>query len=85
MDRMRVIELDNPAYSPDLAPYGFWLFARLKKNLAGKHFQSWIDLGNAVWRSLKAIPPEDYKNVFLEWSTRQKRVVDCKCDYFEKM
>ena len=59
---MRVIELDHPAYPPDLAPFDFWLFAKLKKDLAGKHFQSRIDLENAVWRSLKAIPPEDYKN-----------------------
>ena len=64
LDRMRVIELDHPAYSPDLAPCDFWLFAKLKKYLAGKHFQSRIDLGNAVWRSLKAIPPEDYKMYF---------------------
>ena len=49
LDRMRVIELDHPAYSPDLAPCDFWFFAKLKKDFVGKHFQSRIDLGNAVW------------------------------------
>ena len=66
LDRMRVVELDHPPYSPDLAPCDFWLFAKLKKDLAGRHFDSRIDLGNAIWRSLKDIPPEDYKMYFLD-------------------
>jgi [histone H3]-lysine36 N-dimethyltransferase SETMAR len=31
--------LPQPPYSPDLAPRGYWLFADLKKILAGKKFR----------------------------------------------
>ena len=84
LDRMRVVELDHPPYSPDLAPCDFWLFAKLKKDLAGRHFDSRIDLGNAIWRSLKDIPPEDYKNVFFRWLDRLQRVITVNGEYFEK-
>lgn len=85
LESMKVTELEHPPYSPDLAPCDFWLFARLKKDLAGKHFKNRIDLGNAVWRSLKSIPQEDYKQVFFDWLSRLKRVIECKGDYIEKM
>ncbi len=29
-------ELNHPAYSPDVAPSDYYLFANLKKNLRGK-------------------------------------------------
>ena len=32
--------LPHPAYSPDLVPSGYWLFADLKKMLQGKSFGS---------------------------------------------
>ena len=31
LESMRVVELDHPPYSPDLAPCDFWLFPKLKK------------------------------------------------------
>ena len=31
--------LDHPPYSPDLSPCDFWLFPRLKKIMAGHHFE----------------------------------------------
>lgn len=31
-------QLDNPPYSPDLAPSDFHLFPNLKKSLCGRHF-----------------------------------------------
>ena len=74
---MRIVELKHPAYSPDLAPCDFWLFARLKKDLAGKHFKNRIDLGNAVWKS-QAMHPENYLQVFFDCLPRLKRVIDNK-------
>ena len=31
--------MTQPPYSPDLAPYDFWLFSKLKSALKGKRFQ----------------------------------------------
>ena len=32
--------IPHPAYSPDLAPSDFFLFASLKKDIRGRHFRS---------------------------------------------
>jgi hypothetical protein len=32
------MKLDHPSYSPDLAPYDFWLFPKLKTALKGNRF-----------------------------------------------
>ena len=34
------IELNHPAYSPDIAPSGYYLFSNLKKFLRSKNFNS---------------------------------------------
>ena len=34
------IELNHPAYSPDIAPFDYHLFSNLKKFLRGKNFSS---------------------------------------------
>ena len=45
LEKMRVVELEHPAYSTDLAPCDFWLFARLKKTLQTSILRIVIDLG----------------------------------------
>jgi hypothetical protein len=32
--------LEHPPYSPDLAPYNFWAFPTMKRELRGKKFRS---------------------------------------------
>jgi hypothetical protein len=32
--------LEHPSYSPDLAPYDFWAFTTMKRELRGKKFRS---------------------------------------------
>ena len=61
LESMRVVELDHPPYSPDLAPYEFWLFPKLKKHLSGRKFESRAHLGSAIFQYKKAIPREDFK------------------------
>ncbi len=34
------VELNHPAYSPDIAPSDYYLFSNLKKILRGKNFSS---------------------------------------------
>ncbi|UYV80720.1 hypothetical protein LAZ67_19001531 [Cordylochernes scorpioides] len=40
--------LEHPAYSPDLAPSGYFLFGLLKKELKGKRFDSDEDVQKVV-------------------------------------
>ncbi|GFS01893.1 transposase [Elysia marginata] len=65
--------LPHPAYSPDLAPCDFWLFAILKDRLAGRRFDRIQDLAKAVNSELRTIPEEDYQGVLRKWQIRLKR------------
>ena len=72
---MRLVELDHPPYSPDLAPCDFWLFDGLKKHLAGKTFDERMQLGRTIQRYLRDIPEEEYKKTFYMWVERLKLVI----------
>ena len=56
--------LNHPPYSPDLSPYDFFLFPRLKKMLSGNIYTSRSSLGSAIYQYLQQIPKEDYLSVF---------------------
>ncbi|KAI6658251.1 Transposase [Oopsacas minuta] len=59
--------LPHPPYSPDLAPYDFWLFPKLKIYLQGKDFNTLQALGTGLHQYFKSIPEEEYRNVFYKW------------------
>jgi len=59
--------MDNPPYSPDLAPSDFHLFLHLKKFLGGKRFDDDDDLTDVVqkWLTSQGAPfyEEDIQGV----------------------
>ena len=71
-----MIELPYPLYSPDLSPCDFWLFSYVKKQLAGKVFDTRLALG-------LSIPQEEFKKTFTKWIERLKLCVLHKGEYFE--
>jgi len=48
--------LENPAFSPDLAPSDFFLFPKIKEILKGRHFDVIDDIRNNTTAALKVIP-----------------------------
>ncbi|KAI6658791.1 Transposase [Oopsacas minuta] len=48
LEAMKIVELDHPPYSPDLAPCDFWLFLKLKKHLSGRKFESRTQIESAI-------------------------------------
>ena len=48
----------QPLYSPDLSPYDFFLFPRLKNHLKGRHFGTLDNIQKSVTDELKGIPAE---------------------------
>ena len=44
--------LDHPPYNPDLSPFDFWLFPRLKEMLVGHRVESLCGIGSAVYQCL---------------------------------
>ncbi|GFS06196.1 transposase [Elysia marginata] len=77
--------LSHLAYSPDLAPYDFWLLMILKDSLAGRKFDRIQDLTKAVNSEPRTILEEDYQGVFREWQFRLKRCIESHGEYFEEL
>ena len=75
--------LPHPPYSLDLAPCDFFLFPHLKRQLAGRRFDSRSALGSAVFQCLHQVPKNDFKRSFLDWVQRLKLCVAAKGAYFE--
>ena len=81
---MGMIELEHPPYSPDLAPFDFYLFPKLKEYFYGRHFDTNVGLGSAIFQYLNLIPPEDYEKVFVQWLERLQRCVDNRGSILKK-
>ena len=67
-EKVRV--LNHPPYLPDLSPYDFFLFPRLKKMVSGNTYASRSSLGRAIYQCLQQIPKEDYLSAFRDWVKR---------------
>lgn len=75
--------IDQPPYSPDLAPCDFFLFPKLKLPLRGTRFDSIDDIKENSKKELKAIPENAYKKCFDDWKCRWHMCVASKGAYFE--
>ena len=71
----------QPTYSPDLAPYDFWLFPKLKRPLRGHRFDTIEEIQAESKKTLKAIPEiefhkcsDDWFDIVLLSSVAEKRV-----------
>ena len=63
--RLNIHLVDHPAYSPDLAPCDFALFARLKAQLRGNRFNDEEELRGAVTDFVASIPAQEFENILL--------------------
>ena len=61
---MNIIE--QPPYSPDMAPADFSLFPKLKLPLRSTRFQSIEDLKENSRQELKSIPKSAFKKCFVD-------------------
>jgi histone-lysine N-methyltransferase SETMAR len=77
--------LQHPPYSPDLAPCDFWLFPRVKSEIAGRPFHRVQDLAKAVHSVLETITTSEYHGCFQSWRTRMQRCINAGGSYFEGM
>ena len=68
----------HPPYSPDLAPYNFWLFSKVKMTMKGRRFESIQDIKAATTAQLKTLTKEDFQDCFRKWQERWG-----KCDRSE--
>jgi hypothetical protein len=76
-----ILKLDHPPYSPDLAPWDFWLFPKLKTALKGHRSSDIADIQEHATTILKSIPEEEFQKCYKQCKHRLTMV--CKKDYFE--
>jgi len=79
-----LVVVPQPLYSPDLSPYDFFLFPKLKFHLKGRHFGTVENIEKAVTDQPKAIPVSDYQRCYEEWEQRLRRYVASRGNYFER-
>jgi histone-lysine N-methyltransferase SETMAR len=75
--------LDHPPYSPDLAPADFFLFRRVKEELAGQS----LDEGTlkTTWeRVVRSIGADEFATAFRRWYERCQKCIEIGGGYVEK-
>ena len=63
----KIAVLEQPPYSPDLAPCDFFLFPKLKGIIKGIHFESVEAIKRAVTTELRGIPEESFQQCIGVW------------------
>ena len=53
---MSIKTVPHPPYSPDLAPYDFWLFPKLR----GCHYETIEEMKGAVTKVIDTLTQEDF-------------------------
>jgi len=69
----KITTLPHPQYSPDLAPWDFFLFPKLKTHLKGHHFGTVENVQTAARRAWNNISSEDIFHCYELWQKRLNR------------
>jgi hypothetical protein len=78
-----IMKLDHPPYSPDLGPYNFWLFPKLKTTVKGDKFSDIADIQGHATTILQTIPEEKFQKCFELCKHRLTKCFGAQGDYFE--
>ena len=70
--------LDHPAYSPDLSPCDYFLFAKLKMQLNGLRFDTISEIQKVLTEALKTITKEEYQRYFQKLYDHSKHCISSK-------
>lgn len=76
--------MPHPSYSPNLTPYDFCLFPKLKDKLRGRKFTTDSDVITEVHGSLKQIPQKVFPACFEKYVEKCDRFISPEGKYFEK-
>ena len=76
--------LDQPLYSPDLAPCNVFIFPKLKSVIKGTHFPDLEAMKRAVKMEIRRIPEEAFCGWIEGWKKRMEKCIRLGGDYFER-
>ncbi len=74
----------QPPYSPDLAPWDFCLFPKLKEKLRGCRYETIEELKEAVTKVIDTLTQEDFHGAVQKLLERYNKSIAARGDYFEE-
>ena len=83
LPKITLPKLEQPPYSPDLAPCDFCLFPELKEVIKETRFQDSEDIKIAVTTELRAIPEESFRKCVEAWRRKLEKCIRAQGEYFE--
>ena len=72
-----------PPYSPDLVPWDYWLFPKLKEKLRGCRYKTIEEMKEAVTTVIDTLTQEDFHGAFQKLLERYNKCIAAGEDYFE--
>ena len=75
--------LEEPPYSPDLAPCAFFLFPKLKEIIKGTCFEGVEAIKRAVTTELRGMPEESFQKCIEAWQRMIEKCIRLEGGYFE--
>ena len=76
---MGIKTVPQPPYSPDLAPFDFWLFPELR----GCRYETIDEMKEAVTKVIDMLTLEDFHGAFHKLLERYNKCIIAGGDYFE--
>ena len=80
LTKMGIKTLPQHPYSPDLAPYDFWLFPKLRDS----RYETIDEMKEAVTKVIDTLTQEDFHGVFQKLLERYDKCIAAGGDYFER-
>ena len=79
LTKMSIKTVAHPPYSPDLAPYDFWLLPKLR----GCRYETIEEMKEAVRKVIDTLTQEDFQGAFQKLLERYNKCIATGGDYFE--
>jgi histone-lysine N-methyltransferase SETMAR len=79
----QIPQVNQPPYSPDLAPCDFFLFPKVKLTLKGSRFDDVDTIKMNATQQLHSVEKNDFQKCFQQWQERWTKCIVSDGDYFE--
>ena len=83
LTKMGIKTVCHPPYSPDLAPFDFWLFPKLKEKLRGCCYETIAEMKESVTKFIDMLTQEDFHGTFQKLLERYNKCIAAGGDYFK--
>ena len=83
LTKMGIKTVSHPLYSPDLTPWDFWLFPKLKEKLRGCRYKTIEEMKKAMTKVIDPLTQEDFHGAYQKLLEQYNKSIAAGEDYFE--